>query len=57
MLIWIWMVLPSRGVRQAAIGTAKVFDRPYTIFHRQVIRRSEHPGPAQQFGTFNELLL
>jgi hypothetical protein len=38
----VWMVLPCRGVRQPAIGTAKKFGRPHVACHPAIMRRTEH---------------
>jgi hypothetical protein len=38
----VWMFLPCRGVRQPAIGTAKIFGRPYIACHPASMRRTEH---------------
>jgi hypothetical protein len=38
----VWMLLPCRGVRQPAIGTAKIFGRPYVACHPAIMRRTEH---------------
>jgi hypothetical protein len=35
------MLLPSRGVRQPAIGTAKIFGGPYVACHPAIMRRAE----------------
>ena len=36
------MPLPCGGVRQPAIGTAKIFGRPYVACHPAIMRRTEH---------------
>jgi hypothetical protein len=36
-----WMLLPSRGVGQSAVGTAKIFGFPYVACHCAIMRRSE----------------
>jgi hypothetical protein len=36
------MLLPCRGVRQPAIGTAKIFGRPYAACHPAIMRRTEY---------------
>lgn len=44
-----WVLLPCRGVRQPAIGTVKIFGRPYAACHPAIMRRIEHvfqPGTA-----------
>ena len=38
----VWMLLPCRGVRQPAIGTAKIFGRPYVACHPAIMRHTEH---------------
>ena len=37
-----WMLLPRRGVRQPAVGTAKKFGRPYVACHKVIMRGIEH---------------
>ena len=34
----VWMLLPCRGVREPAIGTAKIFGRPCTAGHPAFMR-------------------
>lgn len=36
------LLLPYRGIRQPAIGTAKIFGRPYVACHPGIMRRTEH---------------
>jgi len=36
-----WMLLPCRGVRQRAIGTAKIFDCKKTACHGAMMLRAE----------------
>src|ERR1700690_2710085 len=38
----VWMQLPCRGVRQPAIGTAKIFGRPYAACHFAIMRPADH---------------
>jgi hypothetical protein len=40
--MFVGMLLPCRGVRQPAIGTAKIFGRPYVACHPAIMRRTEH---------------
>src|SRR5712671_8205893 len=39
----VWMLLPCRGVRQPAVGTAKIFGRPYATCHL-INMRPRRPG-------------
>jgi hypothetical protein len=39
--VFVWMLLPNRGVRQPAIGTAKIFGGPYVACHSAIMRRTE----------------
>jgi hypothetical protein len=39
--VLVWMLLPSRGVRQPAIGTAKIFGGPYVACHPAIMPRTE----------------
>ena len=36
-----WVLLPRRGVRQPAVGTAKKFGGPYVACHIVIMRRLE----------------
>jgi hypothetical protein len=40
--MFVGMLLPCRGVRQPAIGTAKIFGRPYVACHPAIMQRTEH---------------
>jgi hypothetical protein len=45
----VWVVLPYGGVRQSAIGAAKIFGRPYATCHPAIMRSIEHvfqPKPS-----------
>ena len=37
----VWMLLPCRGVREPAIGTAKIFGRPHVACHSATMRCTE----------------
>ena len=41
------MLLPSRGVTQPAIGTAKIFGGPYVACHLAIMRRTESFSSAE----------
>ena len=54
--ILVWMLLHRCAVGQPAIGTAKIFGRPYFAFHPAIMRCTRHYVPAQQSATNNDLL-
>jgi hypothetical protein len=51
----VWMLLPCRGVGQPAIGTVKIFGRPYVACHPATMRRTWHvfqPSSLPQSTTY-----